>query len=50
MAQDITQFVVILAIMTGLMAGSLRALWPWQSEDRELLAVVEELAHASEYS
>lgn len=31
---------VTLAIMTGLMAGSLRALWPWQSEDRDLLAPV----------
>ncbi|MGM1029287.1 MAG: DUF368 domain-containing protein [Actinomycetota bacterium] len=29
---------VTLAIMTGLMAGSLRALWPWQTEDRGLLA------------
>jgi putative membrane protein len=27
--------------MTGLMAGSLRALWPWQGEDRELLAMPE---------
>ena len=27
-----------LVILTGLMAGSLRALWPWQTEDRELLA------------
>jgi putative membrane protein len=27
-----------LALMTGLMAGSLRALWPWQDEDRSLLA------------
>lgn len=27
-----------LAIMTGLMAGSLRALWPWQDGDRNLLA------------
>lgn len=26
-----------LAIMTGLMAGSLRALWPWQDADRGLL-------------
>lgn len=26
-----------LAVMTGLMAGSLRALWPWQTEDRGLL-------------
>lgn len=29
---------VTLTIMTGLMAGSLRALWPWQTEERELLA------------
>jgi len=29
---------VTLALMTGLMAGSLRALWPWQSADNELLA------------
>lgn len=28
---------VTLAVMTGLMAGSLRALWPWQEEDRSLL-------------
>lgn len=28
---------VTLALMTGLMAGSLRALWPWQTDDRELL-------------
>lgn len=28
---------VTLAIMTGLMAGSLRALWPWQGDERELL-------------
>jgi putative membrane protein len=27
-----------LSIMTGLMLGSLRALWPWQDEDRGLLA------------
>jgi len=33
---------VTLAIMTGLMAGSLRALWPWQGEGRELLAVGED--------
>ena len=26
-----------LAVMTGLMVGSLRALWPWQDEDRGLL-------------
>lgn len=27
-----------LALMSGLMLGSLRALWPWQSEDADLLA------------
>lgn len=27
-----------LSIMTGLMLGSLRALWPWQDDDRGLLA------------
>jgi len=27
-----------LVIITGLMVGSLRALWPWQSADRDLLA------------
>lgn len=27
-----------LAVMTGLMVGSLRALWPWQDDDRGLLA------------
>jgi putative membrane protein len=29
--------VITLVVMTGLMAGSLRALWPWQGEARELL-------------
>jgi len=29
---------VTLSLMTGLMAGSLRALWPWQGAERELLA------------
>ena len=33
---------VTLAIMTGLMAGSLRALWPWQGEGRELLGIGED--------
>ncbi|MFC7308045.1 DUF368 domain-containing protein [Streptomyces monticola] len=28
---------VTLVVMTGLMAGSLRALWPWQDADRRLL-------------
>jgi putative membrane protein len=27
-----------LVILAGLMVGSLRALWPWQTEDRDLLA------------
>ena len=34
---------VTLALMTGLMAGSLRSLWPWQGEDNELLAPGENL-------
>jgi putative membrane protein len=29
---------ITLVIITGLMLGSLRALWPWQGPDRELLA------------
>ena len=29
-----------LIVMTGLLLGSLRALWPWQSDSRELLAAV----------
>ncbi len=29
---------ITLVIITGLMVGSLRALWPWQTDDRELLA------------
>lgn len=29
---------ITLAIMTGLMLGSLRALWPWQGDSRDLLA------------
>jgi putative membrane protein len=29
---------ITLAIITGLMLGSLRALWPWQGDSRELLA------------
>ncbi|MDG4762905.1 DUF368 domain-containing protein [Solwaraspora sp. WMMD406] len=29
---------VTLAVMTGVIVGSLRALWPWQTEDRGLLA------------
>lgn len=29
---------VTLVVMTGLMLGSLRALWPWQGEQRELVA------------
>jgi len=33
-----THRAVTLAVMTGLMVGSLRALWPWQTEDRGVLA------------
>ena len=33
-----------LTIMTGLMLGSLRALWPWQGEDRTLLAPADDVA------
>ncbi|MFD0776338.1 DUF368 domain-containing protein, partial [Streptomonospora algeriensis] len=29
---------ITLVVLTGLLAGSLRALWPWQQEDRTLLA------------
>jgi len=29
---------ITLVVMTGLMVGSLRALWPWQGDNRELLA------------
>lgn len=29
---------ITLVVMTGLMAGSLRALWPWQTDSRDLLA------------
>ena len=29
---------ITLSLMTGIMAGSLRALWPWQGPDRELMA------------
>ena len=28
---------ITLVVMTGLMAGSLRALWPWQGDNREIL-------------
>ena len=32
---------ITLVVMTGLMAGALRALWPWQDEDRTLRPVGE---------
>ncbi|MFJ6654334.1 DUF368 domain-containing protein [Microbacterium sp. NPDC091313] len=35
---------VMLALMSGLMAGSLRALWPWQSEDGVATAPVGDVA------
>lgn len=28
---------ITLVVLTGVMAGSLRALWPWQNEDREVV-------------
>ena len=34
---------ITLLVMTGLMAGSLRALWPWQNDQRELLPIGENL-------
>ncbi len=30
---------ITLLVMTGLMAGSLRALWPWQTDDRQLMPI-----------
>lgn len=33
-----------LVVMTGVMAGSLRALWPWQESDRTLLAPTQHVA------
>ena len=35
---------ITLVIITGLMVGSLRALWPWQSEGRDLLAPSTDIA------
>lgn len=37
---------ITLAILTGLMAGSLRALWPWESQNRNLLAPTEAVGPA----
>ncbi|MCR3720376.1 MULTISPECIES: DUF368 domain-containing protein [Prauserella salsuginis group] len=37
---------ITLVVLTGLMAGSLRALWPWQTEDRGLLAPGDHLGMA----
>lgn len=37
----------MLVAMTGLIAGALRALWPWQTEDRDLLAPDTHLAAAT---
>lgn len=33
-----THHLLIHVLVTGLIAGAVRALWPWQTEDRELLA------------
>ncbi|MQA26114.1 MAG: DUF368 domain-containing protein [Micromonosporaceae bacterium] len=35
---------ITLALLTGLIAGSLRALWPWQTEERALLSPDENVA------
>lgn len=32
---------ITLVVMTGLLAGSLRALWPWQDEERNLLPLTD---------
>ena len=37
---------VTLVIITGLMCGSLRALWPWQGPERELLAPTDQVGVA----
>jgi putative membrane protein len=37
---------ITLTVMTGLMVGSLRALWPWQTEEGELLAPAADLPSA----
>jgi putative membrane protein len=37
---------ITLTVMTGLMVGSLRALWPWQTEKGELLAPAGDSASA----
>ena len=37
---------VTLVIITGLMFGSLRALWPWQGPERELLAPTDQIGIA----
>jgi putative membrane protein len=37
---------VTLVIITGLMLGSLRALWPWQGPERELLAPTDQVGVA----
>ena len=38
---------VTMAVLVGLMAGSLRALWPWQDVDRAILAPGESVAAAA---
>lgn len=38
---------ITLVILTGVMAGCLRALWPWQDADRSLLAPGEHVAAAA---
>jgi putative membrane protein len=37
---------ITLVVLTGVVAGCLRALWPWQDEDRALLAPGDDLGAA----
>jgi putative membrane protein len=37
---------ITLVVLTGVMAGSLRALWPWQTDDRGLLAPAGDIGSA----
>lgn len=32
---------ITLVVLTGIMAGSLRALWPWQNDEREIMPVTD---------
>ena len=45
--KEVAGALVTLAVLTGLMIGSLRALWPWQTDDRDLLAPTQEVGSAA---